>query len=96
MAVFTVAAHTGTNCNGYIAYNTDTKDLSVCLHDDEINEKVRQYLTAEQVMHRFVSLSQYEVVSAVPASSVETLKLALCYIWLALGVHIDWSRPAEV
>ncbi len=95
MALFTVAAHIGANTNGYIAYDTDTKAVSVHFPDEAVNEQVRQYLTTERSFHRFTSLSQYETVSAVPATDVETLKLALCYIWLALGVHIDWSRPVE-
>ena len=47
------------------------------------------------VMHRYTDLSLYDHVSAVPVSSLENLKLALCRIWFDLGVHIDWSRPVE-
>lgn len=96
MAVFKVAAHTGANTNGYIAYNTELKELQVCLHNDAVNASVYEYLTTERGMHRFTDLSYYETVSAVPTSSLETLKLALCYIWRLLGVHIDWSRPVDV
>ena len=35
-------------------------------------------------LHRFTDLSYYETVSVVPTDDVESLKLALCYIWLAL------------
>ena len=95
MAIFKVAAHTGDNNNGYIAYDLESKELNVCLNDDTVNAKVYEYLTTERGMHRFTDLSYYETVSAVPASSLETLKLALCYIWRSLGVHVDWSRPVD-
>ncbi|MCH4178567.1 MAG: hypothetical protein LKF47_01695 [Megasphaera sp.] len=96
MALFKVAAHTGENNNGYISYDTDTKALDVHLNDDSINTKVRTYLTSVQSMHRFTDLSLYDTINAIPASSLETLKLALGYIWLAMGVHIDWSRPVDM
>ena len=67
----------------------------VYLNDEDINAKVREYLTTERPLHRFTDLSYYETVSVVPTDDVESLKLALCYIWLALGVHVDWSRPVE-
>ncbi len=95
MAIFKVAAHTGDNNNGYIEYDTETKELGVHLNDEEIDTKVREYLTTERPLHRFTDLSYYETVSVVPTDDVESLKLALCYIWLALGVHVDWSRPVE-
>lgn len=96
MAIFKVAAHTGDNNNGYIMYDTEHKTVEVCLNDAAVNARVYKYLTTERPMHRFTDLSYYETVSAVPASSLDHLKLALCYIWLVLGVHIDWSRPAEL
>lgn len=95
MAIFKVAAHTGDNNNGYIEYDTETKELGVHLNDEDINAKVREYLTTERPLHRFTDLSYYETVSVVPTDDVESLKLALCYIWLARGVHVDWSRPVE-
>ena len=33
MAIFKVAAHTGDNNNGYIEYDTETKELGVHLND---------------------------------------------------------------
>lgn len=95
MAMFKVAAHTGDNNNGYIAYDTETKELGVYLNDDDMNAKVREYLTTVRPLHRFTDLSYYETISAVPTQDVDTLKLALCYIWYALGVHVDWSRPVD-
>ena len=38
MAIFKVAAHTGDNNNGYIEYDTETKELGVHLNDDVMNE----------------------------------------------------------
>lgn len=96
MAIFKVAAHIINHReDGYIAYDTDTKTVTSHLHHDELDKQVEQYLTTEQVMHKFTSLSQFDKVSAVPASSLETFKLALCTIWPKLGVYIDWSRPVE-
>lgn len=95
MAIFKVAAHTGENNNGYIEYNMDTKELGVHLNDDAVNAAVRKYLTTVQALHRFTDLSYYETVNVVPTDDIESLKLALCYIWLAMGVHVDWSRPVE-
>lgn len=96
MAIFKVAAHTGENNNGYIEYNMETKELGVHLNDEEINARTREYLTTAQSLHRFTDLSYYETVNVVPTENVESLKLALCYIWLAIGVHVDWSRPVEL
>lgn len=48
MAIFKVAAHTGDNNNGYIEYDTETKELGVHLNDDVMNERARQYLTTEK------------------------------------------------
>ena len=49
MAIFKVAAHTGDNNNGYIEYDTETKELGVHLNDEVMNERARQYLTTERV-----------------------------------------------
>lgn len=96
MAIFKVAAHIiNQQEDGYISYDTETKQVQSHVHDDAINQQVVDYLTTEQVMHRYTSLSQFDKVSAVPASSLENFKLALCTIWVKLGVHIDWSRPVE-
>lgn len=48
MVIFKVAAHTGDNNNGYIEYDTETKELGVHLNDDAMDEKARQYLTTER------------------------------------------------
>lgn len=95
MAIFKVVAHTGDNNNGYIEYNTETKELGVHLNDEAVNERAREYLTTEKVLHQYTDLSKYKTISAVPTSSLEMLKLAMCYMWRATGVHIDWSRPVE-
>lgn len=95
MSIFKVICHTGTNNNGFIQYDTDTKALVVQLHDPEKEAEVRQYLTKERVMHTYKELSKYDTVSAVPVSSLENLKLALVNIWYDLEVHIDWSRPSD-
>lgn len=95
MAIFKAAAHTGDNNNGYIGYDTETKELTVVLNDAEKEAAVRKYLTSIRGWHRYVDLSQYEVETAAAVDSLDTLKLALGYMWLELGVHMDWSRPVE-
>ena len=65
------------------------------LHDEEKEKEAREFLTKVHPWHRYVTLSQYETVNAAATDNLETLKLALGYIWLPLGVHIDWSRPVE-
>ena len=72
MAIFKVVAHTGDNNNGYIEYNTETKELGVHLNDEAVNERAREYLTTERVLHQYTDLSQYKTISAVPTSSLET------------------------
>ena len=52
MAIFKVVAHTGDNNNGYIEYNTETKELGVHLNDEAVNERAREYLTTEKVLHQ--------------------------------------------
>ena len=95
MSVFKVVCHTGENNNGFIQYDLETRKLTVVLHDAAKEAEVIAYLTKERVMHRYKELSLYDNVSAVPVSNLDTLKLALVNIWLDLGVHIDWSRPAD-
>ncbi|MBC3537172.1 hypothetical protein [Megasphaera hominis] len=95
MALFTVAAHTAGHNDGFIRYNTETKELQLMLHDEEKEKEAREFLTKVHPWHRYVTLSQYETVNAAATDNLETLKLALGYIWLPLGVHIDWSRPVE-
>lgn len=96
MTIVKVAAHIINHAeDGYLQYNTETKEVQSHLHHPDLDQKVVDYLTTERAMHQYTSLSQFQTVSAVPASSLETFKLALCYIWVDLGVHIDWSRPVE-
>lgn len=95
MSVFKVAAHTGDNNNGYISYDTETKKLDVHLNDPEKEAQAYQFLTTVRSWHRYVDLSLYETVNAAATDSLDTLKLALGYIWLPLGIHIDWSRPVD-
>ncbi|WP_296823265.1 hypothetical protein [uncultured Megasphaera sp.] len=95
MSVFTVAAHTGDNNNGYIQYDTEIKKLTVHLNDAEKEKEAYDFLTSVRSWHRYVTLSQYETITAAATDSLDILKLALGYIWLPLGVHIDWSRPVE-
>lgn len=94
--IFKVAAHTGDNNNGYIAYNTETKEVDVQLNDEEINKRAKEYLTTVKELHKYTDLSLYDTIMAVPASSLENFKLALGYMWMPTGVHIDWSRPVDM
>jgi len=96
MSIFKVAVHTEVNNNGYIQYDTDTKELIVHLNDPALEKKGLDYLTKVRTMHRYTDLSYFEIVRAMPVSSLDTLKLAMGYMWRETGIHVDWSRPAEL
>ncbi|WP_277300823.1 hypothetical protein [Veillonella montpellierensis] len=91
--VFHVAIHYGITSNGYIAYNIDTKELTVVLPEQEWADKVKAYLTTEQTIQHAVGLNTYETVTVLPVSSLDNLKLALTRMWTAIEVQVDWSRP---
>lgn len=95
MAIYKIAAHTGTNDNGYIQYDADTRTVQVHLCNDEINRKVYEYLTTCQTLHNYVDLSFFETIKERPVDSWETMRLALAKVWMELGVHIDWSRKVD-
>jgi len=92
---FCVVVHTGIDDNGTICYDLDTKKLEVNLADKKKANEVYMWLTVDRVLHRYTGLLSYETIHAVPTENVDTLKLALGYMWRPLDVHVDWSRPIE-
>ncbi len=96
MNLWKVAVHTGDNDNGVILYNEETKEVEVRIPNQELAKLAHEYLTTEKKLHHYTGLQTYEEIQAVPADSLKTLKLALGYMWKETGVHVDWSRPAEL
>ena len=71
------------------------KSLQFNLNDAEKEKETYSFLTTVRSWHRYVTLSQYETITAAATDSLDTLKLALGYIWLALGVHITGAAPSK-
>lgn len=40
MAMFKVAAHTGADNQGWIGYNEETKEITVCLQDEALKKRL--------------------------------------------------------
>lgn len=95
MAMFKVATHTGADNQGWIGYNEETKEITVCLQDEALKKAAYEYLSTPKVLKRFTGLTEFEEVSGMPNDSLDMFKLALGKIWEATTVYIDWSRPVE-
>ena len=94
MSLFRVAIHYGVNSNGFLAYDTDTKTVTIDLPEQEWIDKVRAYLNEEHTIENATGLDTYERVQVKPLESLENFKLALTRMWEAIDVQVDWSRPA--
>ena len=95
MSMFKVAAHTGSDNQGWIGYNEETKEITVCLQDEALKKAAYEYLSTPKVLKRFTRLTEFEEISGMPNDSLDMFKLALGKIWEATTVYIDWSRPVE-
>ena len=94
MSIFRVAIHYGVNSNGFLAYDTDTKIVTIDLPEQEWIDKVHAYLNEEHTIENATGLDTYERVQVKPLESLENFKLALTRMWVAIDVQVDWSRPA--
>ena len=94
MSIFRVAIHYGVNSNGCLAYDTDTKTVTIDLPEQEWIDKVHAYLNEEHTIENATGLDTYERVQVKPLESLENFKLALTRMWVAIDVQVDWSRPA--
>ena len=94
MSIFRVAIHYGVNSNGFLAYDTDTKTVTIDLPEQEWIDKVHAYLNEEHTIENATGLDTYERVQVKPLESLENFKLALTGMWVAIDVQVDWSRPA--
>ncbi|MEG6584266.1 hypothetical protein [Dendrosporobacter sp. 1207_IL3150] len=82
------------NDNGFIEYDTDTKEINVILKDESKRSEVEKYLTTEHVINAPQNtLLDFKKCLITPVNNVEDLKLALTRLWQTTGVHVDWSRP---
>ena len=96
MSIFRVAIHYGVNSNGFLAYDTDTKTVTIDLPEQEWIDKVHAYLNEEHTIENATGLDTYERVQVKPLESLENFKLALTRMWVAIDVQVDWSRPASL
>jgi len=92
--IYRVAVHYG-NDNGFVEYNLETKTIKVDLADDAKRREVEEYLAKEHT----IAVAQNDIrdfkdQKVIAAHDVENFKLALTRIWEAIGLHVDWSRPA--
>ena len=94
MSIFRVAIHYGVNSNGFLAYDTDTKTVTIDLPEQEWIDKVHAYLNEEHTIENATGLDTYERVQVKHLESLENFKLALTRMWSAIDVQVDWSRPA--
>lgn len=94
MSIFRVAIHYGVNSNGFLAYDTDTKTVTIDLPEQEWIDKVHAYLNEDHAIEHATGLDTYERLNVKPLESLDNFKLALTRMWEAIDVQVDWSRPA--
>lgn len=95
MSMFKVAIHYGADDRGYVAYDTETKELSVSLPNQEWADKVSAFLEQDHSIAHAMGLDTYQELDIDPLESLGNLKLALTRLWEATEVQVDWSRPVE-
>lgn len=95
MSMFKVAIHYGADDRGYVAYDTETKELSVSLPNQEWADKVSAFLKQDHSIAHAMGLDTYQKLDIDPLESLGNLKLALTRLWEATEVQVDWSRPVE-
>ena len=95
MSMFKVAIHYGADDRGYVAYDTETKELSVSLPNQEWAVKVSAFLKQDPSIAHAMGLDTYQELDIDPLESLGNLKLALTRLWEATEVQVDWSRPVE-
>jgi len=93
--MFKVAIHYGADDRGYVAYDTETKELSVSLPNQEWADKVSAFLKQDHSIAHAMGLDTYQELDINPLESLGNLKLALTRLWEATEVQVDWSRPVE-
>ncbi|MBS5936306.1 MAG: hypothetical protein KIA66_04900 [Veillonella sp.] len=95
MSMFKVAIHYGADDRGYVAYDTETKELSVSLPNQEWADKVSAFLKQDHSIAHAMGLDTYQELDIDPLESLGNLKLALTRLWEATEVQVDWSRPVD-
>ena len=78
-----------------MAYDTETKELSVSLPNQEWADKVSAFLKQDHSIAHAMGLDTYQELDIDPLESLGNLKLALTRLWEATEVQVDWSRPVE-
>lgn len=95
MSMFKVAIHYGADDRGFVAYDTDTKEVKVSLPDPVWADKVMAFLKQDHLIAHAMGLDTYQELDIDPLESLGNLKLALTRLWEATDVQVDWSRPVE-
>ncbi|MCF0154858.1 MAG: hypothetical protein HUJ84_03950 [Veillonella sp.] len=96
MSMFKVAIHYGADERGFVAYDTETKELTVTLPEQEWADKVTAFLKQDHSIAHAMGLDTYQQLEIDPLESLGNLKLALTRLWEATEVQVDWSRPVDM
>ena len=96
MSMFKVAIHYGADERGFVAYDTETKELTVTLPEQEWADKVTAFLKQDHSIAHAMGLDTYQQLEIDPLESLGNLKLALTRLWEATEVQVDWSRTVDM
>ncbi len=79
---------------GWVIYDPKNKYLAVEFPDEALRMKVESYLSAEREYRIPVSqqLDDYRVDKQVPTESLMYMQLALCELYMTLGVWVNWKN----
>ncbi len=83
---------------GYIAYDPQTQAITVDYPDERTCAAIKDWLAKEHEINTPVEnggTNDFAPKKYLAARSVSDFETVLTRIWQHLGVHIDWSFPAE-
>jgi len=93
--IYKVAIHYEDVC-GQVAYDPNTKTITVVLDDAQKRREVEEYLSQVHIIPVAQNtLRDFKPVIVNPSESVESFKLAMSYLWQHTEVMVDWSRPPD-
>lgn len=82
---------------GYIAYNEESKQVSVVLDDAQTKSEIQEYLAQPHLIREPKSGSTIDFFEAeyLAARSKHDLQIVLTRMWKTIHVHVNWSIPVE-
>ena len=83
---------------GYIALDETAKCTEVFFPDMAVAERIKNWLDREHAINtpnEGGGLSDFSVKRYVAARSLHDFHTVLTRAWESLGIHIDWSFPAD-